>query len=633
MKKIAKLILTDNATVTDGQSVVLLTKNPDYVQVIANGTNVGYLAKTVTPNGRLSDAKSIASIIGNQEFPAVVKAEGKGYRIIVNVQEPDKVYYCVGTGNKIVYEAKMQPTKAVNAAVLELKRKAIQAREAANKAATSGAPNAKSLENEAKEAEAMVGKIGTIGLVDLRLFSTAGRLIFMYNESPCCSPESETDPGFEDSKAVAKTRGVNLCSLEELKQVLPERPEDIQKVRCRICSQMENFSWFIEVRVPNDSSEIEPEDIVDIDKFMDSMDGLPEDDKSEVENRISWLSKVAPKLSDNIMGAFLQRLCSHSNIQPFNPTFIDNSEMYVERCVTAILLGMNLRLVGPAGCGKNRLVETLQNLFDVQISDIAFSADTNQDSLLGVPVVTTNNECIDPEKVSGLFNRFLAILAGKNQKLTSTKKTEALEKLAGVMDEDGMVDWMPLVEALKGDTAVIKFQLSDLMVKAQMPALLNFDEVNMAPGYITAMLHSLTDHRRYINVPGYGVVSLNDEAFIVCTMNEEYEGTRTLNRAFRDRFETIRFMPSQTISAVLRSEVPTLSVADAKVMNDVYGRIQKMVPSKMQEDSLSLRAFIRAAKHRASGWPLKRAMGVVIDDVDDIQDRDSIREIVNLLVK
>lgn len=610
MKIIAKLITEQELT----NQEVLLNRSGDMVNVMSlDGKKLGYLANKLSSASKFVLGSEVAKQIGSEKASGKLTRSGKTYTVTVEVADKETVVYVVGSGNKAVYPAKAAPTKPLNEAIKKLRADAEAKRQAAAEAKAKRAANAAKLALEAEEADAKVKGIGKDGIIPLEVAWSASTIIFMYDGNACCTVAKATDSVYVTGKDEAEKNGINVIDDAALKALLGNDLEkNAPKLKVSIAGQLSNYSWLLRVSMPNEQNV--PEVMGSSFDADELLDGVDETDRVAIEARLSWLNKVAPDLPDSILGAFLRRLSAHTGISSFNPTFVDGKEGYVERSVTAILLGMNLRLVGPAGCGKNRLVETLQNLFDVEMSDMAFNADTNQDSLLGVPTVSPDREEIDSEAVNKLFNEFLK----------------------GIR-EDGMADgtdWMPLLDAIRGNPAVVKFQLSDMMEKAQRPSLLNFDEVNMAPGYITALLHPLTDHRRYINIPGYGKVDLNDEAFVVCTMNEEYEGTKTLNRAFRDRFKTIRFTPSQSIASILRHEQPKLSVADAKVMDAVYSKMQKAVGATMQEESLSLRSFIRAAEFRVGGWSLKKALiEGVVEDVDDNDDREAVRNFVDLLVK
>ena len=55
----------------------------------------------------------------------------------------------------------------------------------------------------------------------------------------------------------------------------------------------------------------------------------------------------------------------------------------------------------------------------------------------------------------------------------------------------------------------------------------------------SAVLHSVTDDRRVIDVPGYNRMKLHEATRFIATMNYGYAGTRELNEAFASRFVII----------------------------------------------------------------------------------------------
>ena len=65
------------------------------------------------------------------------------------------------------------------------------------------------------------------------------------------------------------------------------------------------------------------------------------------------------------------------------------------------------------------------------------------------------------------------------------------------------------------------------------------DEINMARNEALAVLHSILDFRRAIDVPGYNRIRLREETRFIATMNYGYAGTRELNEALASRFVVI----------------------------------------------------------------------------------------------
>lgn len=69
------------------------------------------------------------------------------------------------------------------------------------------------------------------------------------------------------------------------------------------------------------------------------------------------------------------------------------------------------------------------------------------------------------------------------------------------------------------------------------------DEINMAKNEAVAVLHSILDDRRVIDVPGYERIKLHECTRFIGTMNYGYVGTKELNEALVSRFTVIHVAP------------------------------------------------------------------------------------------
>lgn len=279
------------------------------------------------------------------------------------------------------------------------------------------------------------------------------------------------------------------------------------------------------------------------------MSAFAADDANEVQKRLDYIKKECKfpaKVRKNISAAFISFMQSHTGIREFQPVFINNNGI-MESAIKNILGGNNLALTGPKGVGKNVLVEHLSNFFDLELCDMQMSYDTAKEEVRGEPT-------------------FL---------------------------EDGKIG----------------VRLSNIVDAAQRPSLINLDEVNMARGSITSLLHSLTDHRRYIEIPGYGMVKVHPQARFTITMNEgdEYEGTRQLNVAFRDRFHEIIFKPNPDNMKDVFMAKCNLSSNDAEALSKFYKLIHAAVYNAdsdacIPDDYLSQRKFVRAGQLYSMGF-------------------------------
>jgi hypothetical protein len=267
-----------------------------------------------------------------------------------------------------------------------------------------------------------------------------------------------------------------------------------------------------------------------------------ESTREEIKKRLAYMKtlKFNAKVRKNLNAAFVSFMQTHTGIRPFEPIFINNNGI-METCIKNFLAGNNLALTGPKGVGKNILVEQLANLSDLELCDMQMSYDTAKEEVRGEPT-------------------FL---------------------------EDGKIG----------------VRLSNIVDAAQRASLINLDEVNMARGSITSLLHSLTDHRRYIEIPGYGMVKVHPQARFTITMNEgdEYEGTRQLNVAFRDRFHEIIFKPNPDNMKDVFMAKCNLSSNDAEALSKFYKLIHAAVYNAdsdacIPDDYLSQRKFVRAGQ-------------------------------------
>lgn len=74
--------------------------------------------------------------------------------------------------------------------------------------------------------------------------------------------------------------------------------------------------------------------------------------------------------------------------------------------------------------------------------------------------------------------------------------------------------------------------------------VLYMDEVNFLPPKVAAVFHGLMDKRRQITIPEKGneVIKAHPDLQVIAAYNPDYEGTKPLNAAFKNRFKIkVRF--------------------------------------------------------------------------------------------
>lgn len=86
------------------------------------------------------------------------------------------------------------------------------------------------------------------------------------------------------------------------------------------------------------------------------------------------------------------------------------------------------------------------------------------------------------------------------------------------------------------------FEKGILVQAMEMGALLVVDELNAGTPECMFLFHSLLDDERKVTLPNGEVIFPHPEFRFFATMNPEYEGTKSVNRAFIDRFALSLFI-------------------------------------------------------------------------------------------
>lgn len=173
-------------------------------------------------------------------------------------------------------------------------------------------------------------------------------------------------------------------------------------------------------------------------------------------------------------------------------------EEVLELCVAALLQGENILLCGGKATGKNVLADNLAWMFGRPEYNVSFHVNTDSGTLIGTDTF------VDGE----------------------------------VRLRNG-----PVAEAAKEGAFCI------------------LDEINMAKNEAVAVMHSVLDYRRLIDVPGYQRIPIHPAARFIATMNYGYAGTRELNEALVSRFTVIRMpdLKPEQMRKLLLGNVPNAS--------------------------------------------------------------------------
>lgn len=148
----------------------------------------------------------------------------------------------------------------------------------------------------------------------------------------------------------------------------------------------------------------------------------------------------------------------------------------------------------------------------------------------------------------------------------------------------------------------IEFHESDVTKAVRFGGAVIFEEINFAKPQYLAFLNSLLDDNGFIRLDNDEKVIRNRNFRFFATMNMGYYGTKELNQALFNRFNTIietEELPDESINRMLVARVPE-SKAFADKMIAIYHRIKNLIKTEELEFVISprnLENWARMARH------------------------------------
>ena len=232
-----------------------------------------------------------------------------------------------------------------------------------------------------------------------------------------------------------------------------------------------------------------------------------------------------------------------------------------EEALTALLCGENLLLAGPKATGKNVLAENLAAVFGRPSWDVSFYINTDAATLLG----------------------------------TYTFRD--------------------------GDVTLRKGPIYKVAENWGFGVL---DEINMAKNESLAVLHATLDFRRFIDVPGYDKIRLQESTRFIGTMNYGYAGTREVNEALASRFVVIHMpvISKEGRKKLIRDKFPALKDSYLEQFADLFMEIRRKCESgEISTKPLDLRGLLASIHMMYRGLMPVRALelGMVNKCFDDYE--------------
>ena len=245
----------------------------------------------------------------------------------------------------------------------------------------------------------------------------------------------------------------------------------------------------------------------------------------------------------------------------------------LEAAVTAMLAGENLLLAGPKATGKNVLAENLAAAFGRPDWNVSFHINMDSTYLLG----------------------------------TDTFRNGAVE-----------------------------FRPGQVYACAESGGFGILDEINMARNEALAVLHSLLDFRRILDVPGYGRLRLHPAARFIATMNHGYAGTRELNEALASRFVVLQLssLHGDELERVLAAEFPEMDHKARKDFTLLFDELQqKCENAEISSKAVDLRGLLDALHLMELGLSVGQALSMgVVNKCFDEDERRMVQDVISLRI-
>lgn len=257
-----------------------------------------------------------------------------------------------------------------------------------------------------------------------------------------------------------------------------------------------------------------------------------------------------------------------------DPHFFYSGDEILQKAVSAVLAGKNILLVGDKSTGKNVLAENLAYLFKRPLWNLSFHINIDSSVLIGDDTLKNGN----------------------------------------VLFREG-----PITKAANCGGFVV------------------LDEINMAKNEAMAVLHSILDYRRIIDIPGYDIIKLHPATRFIATMNYGYEGTRELNEALLSRFVIIKMplISRERLVELIKKEYP--SMKDEYVGNIAfffYDLKLKAEAGEISRTAPDLRGIFDAIDLVREGLSLTSALDLTIaNKLFDSYEEEILKDLIKTRFK
>ena len=244
-----------------------------------------------------------------------------------------------------------------------------------------------------------------------------------------------------------------------------------------------------------------------------------------------------------------------------SPRYHYYGKAILEEAISALLCGENLLLVGAKATGKNVLAENLAAIFARPHWNVSMHINMDASFMLGADTFTNGNVVFRPGPVYKC--------------------------------------------AVQGGFGIL-------------------DEINMARNEALAVLHSMLDYRRIIDIPGYDLIKINEATRFITTMNYGYAGTKELNEALTSRFAVLKMplVDKVNLTKLLKAEFPTMRPELVEQFGSIFLDLEKKCEmAEISSKALDLRGLLDAISLMYKGLQPNLAldMGITNKSFDEYE--------------
>lgn len=364
-------------------------------------------------------------------------------------------------------------------------------------------------------------------------------------------------------------------------------------------------------------------------------------DSTAFDRLKKWLDTL--KLSEKALAGFFEIIKNNKNQDVARipkPTIFNNYDEVVEDIIYSVVSESNTMLEGPMAAGKNTCLECIANYAGKALYEIQVNSFIDNDTLLGTRTIVAKQDAAEAAKINEEGMKLIQALSGMANKtqlkaaIQDESNPEGQEAAVEAVQAESGIDFTILLNAMKNGQTEVSFQPSVLVTAMEKGSWLVIDEFNTGAPSVMAVLNSVLDARKRIQVPGYGLVTAQEGFRVFATMNPEYEGTFALNPATSSRFNHVMFRAADKITPIILSRVPSADKAFLRDAEKIYAEIRKSIATgQFSQESMNVRGFIEAAKMVQLGRGNKKAlMTCVANGIMETDDRNAVKSAIEISI-